>query len=404
MRMRRRNHGVSRSFTEFLIRGLFPSVKLRVLRGFLVISFFAFLSCNNAPDKGPETWEDTRSLKDLYNNHFLMGNIISTGDLGNNARFGYLKRHYNSVTAENQMKPNDIAPYSQPTDDNWAYRFTNADRIVDAALAEGMSVVGHTLIWHSQTPAWLTTGDAATVEANLNKYVTDVVTHFKGRVISWDVVNEAMRDGLNANDAINWRLCLRTFSTGNGWHIIGSEYIEKAFLMARVADPDAKLYYNDYNLNSSSNKYLAVYNMVYDINSRYSDMLGRPLIDGIGMQSHHHLGTNPQTVNTSIKKFAELGVEIAISELDIIAATSLPNTAPPRPWSPLSDVDIAQKQAEQYAAMFRIFKDNAAVISRVTFWGIDDGTSWRGYVQPTLLNADYSLKPAFYAVLNPDRY
>jgi len=370
----------------------------------LLFSFFFFLlfvfSCGDGPEEPiPETWQEAQPLYDLYANDFLMGNIISTGDLTNTTRFGYLKRHFNTVTAENQMKPNDIAPSSQPTGDAvWNFRFTNADRIVEAAHAEGMSVVGHTLIWHSQTPGWLTTGDAATVEANLNKYVTEVVTHFKDKLISWDVVNEAIKDNPTVSEAANWESCLRPIS-GNGWLKIGSSYIEKAFLAARAADPDVKLYYNDYNLNSSSNKYLAVYNMVNDINTRHSNVGGRPLIDGIGMQSHHHTATNPQTIQTSIEKFRPLEVEIAISELDIMAAGNIPegNNVP---WNEAA----AQKQAALYAAMFTVFKNNADIIKRVTFWGIDDRTSWRSVNYPTLLDKDYGLKPAFHAVMNPGSY
>jgi len=390
------NHGVTRRKNNF-------RTKTSVV--FFLFSFLAFLSCNGVPEDPltvkPETWEDARPLQDLYANDFLMGNIISTGDINNATRFGYLKRHFNTVTAENQMKPNDIAPSSKPAvGAGWNYRFTNADKIVAAARAEGMAVVGHTLIWHSQTPTWLTADDAATVEANLDKYVTEVVTHFKDMLISWDVVNEAMRDGtITTSDAADWKGCLRPVA-GNGWLKIGPEYIEKAFLAARAADPDVQLYYNDFNLNNAG-KALAVYNMVNDINTRHSNVGGRPLIDGIGMQSHHRLLTDPLSVDASIKLFASLGVEIAISELDIIATDNLPNPEPNKPWSPLSDATIAQKQAAHYAAMFKIFLNNAADIERVTFWGIDDGTSWRGFSHPTLLNADYSLKPAFYAVMNP---
>jgi len=382
--------------------------KVKSLAFFFFLSSLFFFSCNVAPEDdsskkkpadNPKTWEEASPLKDIYKNNFLMGNIISPGDLNNTTRFGYLKRHYNSITAENQMKPNYIAPYSKPADDNWVYRWTDADRIVDAAIAEGMSMVGHTLIWHSQTPAWLTTGDKATVEANLEKYVTDVVTHFKGRLISWDVVNEAMRDGLQQADVTgtNWKNCLRT-TPENGWYIIGPEYIEKAFLAARAADPYVKLYYNDYNLNSSSFKYRAVYNMVKEINNKYPNVGGRPLIDGIGMQSHHHTNTAPQTIQTSIDLFALLGVEISISELDIMAAGNIPEGNVT--WNEAA----AQKQAALYAAMFKVFIANANIVKRVTFWGIDDRTSWRSIHYPTLLDKDYNLKPAFHAVTNPDNF
>jgi endo-1,4-beta-xylanase len=377
---------------------------------FLLLLSFFFFSCNETPEEEktwngpPVLWNTVEPLQDIYQNYFLMGNIISPNDLSSgNVRFDILKYHYNTLTAENQMNPDNIAPSPKPVDDNWAYRFTGADAIVDAALAEGMNVVGHTLIWHSQTPSWLTEGDAAAVEANLNKYVTEVVTHFKDKLISWDVVNEAMKESSDITEsaAADWKTCLRP-QAGNKWLVIGPEYIEKAFLAARAADPDVKLFYNDYGLNYNKSvgyKALAVYNMVKDINERYPNEGGRPLIDGIGMQSHHHLNTSPETVEDSIKMFASLGVEIAISELDIIAAGKLLSGSPP--WNEKA----AQRQAAKYSAMFKIFKKHSDKISRVTFWGIDDETHWRtkdgSDAHAALLDKDYKLKPAFYAVMEP---
>jgi endo-1,4-beta-xylanase len=266
--------------------------------------------------------------------------------------------------------------------------------MVTAARNAGLKMHGHTLIWHQQSPVWLAAGG----EAYLNKFVTDVASHFKGKLISWDVVNEAVRDGLTPADAAGeWRDCLRM--TDSPWNkAIGPEYIEKAFLAARAADPDVKLFYNDYNLNNEY-KARAVYNMVRDINGRYPNEGGRKLIDGIGMQSHHHLNTNPQSVKASIELFASLGVEIAISEMDIQAAKASYN-ALTNTW----DDSAAQSQAKQYAAMFRIFKDHKTHITRVTFWGLDDRTSWRANAYPTLLDRDYGLKPAFHAVSEPENY
>ena len=364
----------------------------------ILLIIFLLLSCNvgdtdnNGNTVWGDTWDTAQPLKDIYKKKFLMGNIISPSDLNNNAvstiRFNYLKRHFNTLTAENHMKPDNIAPRTPPDSDDWNYQWTSADNIVAAAEAAKMNVVGHTLIWHSQTPAWLTTGTKEIVENNLNKYVTEVVDHFKGKLISWDVVNEAMRDGLTASDTSDgkWKTCLRPLS-GNRWAIV-DDYIEKAFLAARAADPDVKLYYNDYNLNDA-NKARAVYNMVNDINTRHGK-----IIDGIGMQSHHNKGTDPKTVDTSIKLFASLGVEVAISELDILTTTNLTAV----PWNE----DDIKTQAKRYALMFEVFKNNASNISRVTFWGIDDGTSWRKAYFPTLLDENYKLKPAFYAVTNPN--
>jgi endo-1,4-beta-xylanase len=371
------------------------------IAGSIIPAFSCDFSFKEKPDEDePASWDTAKPLHEIYKNDFLMGNIVSPGDLGT-VRFNILTRHFNTATAENHMKPDFIAPSSKPTSDDWAYRWTQADSIVNAVNAAGLKMHGHTLIWHSQTPSWLSAGDKETVLANLEKYVTEVVTHFKGRLISWDVVNEAMRDGLTSADAAgDWKNCLRT--TGNAWNTnIGPEYIEKAFLAARAADPDAKLFYNDYSLNSfqGNNKQRAVYNMVRDINNRYPNVGGRPLIDGIGMQSHHHLNTTPESVEASIELFSSLNVDITISEMDIQAAKASYNNLT-NSW----DDNAARNQAQKYAAMFRIFKKHASKISRVTFWGLDDGTSWRKDSHPTLLDKDYNLKPAFYAVVNPDKY
>jgi endo-1,4-beta-xylanase len=368
----------------------------------LLIAGSLFVSCNTSPEETVETsvtWQEAQPLHEIYSDYFMMGNIIrNTGDFTNSSRFGILKRHYNTVTAENDMKPDHLAPSVNPgsVSDNWVYRFGTADSIVNKAIAEGFKVHGHTLIWHSQSPAWLAAGGGE----YLDKFVNDVVTHYKGKVISWDVVNEAFRDGVDENDAANWRNCLRMENpNGSPWYqTMGADYIEKAFLAARAADPDAKLYYNDYSLNNAG-KSRAVYNMVKEINERNSNVEGRPLIDGIGMQTHHHLYTDPQTVETAIALFASLGVEIAVSEMDIQAAGTFGNN-PTVTW----DDNAAQRQARQYAAMFKIFKRYSSNIVRITFWGLDDGTSWRSASHPTLMNSDFSLKPAFYAVMNPNKY
>jgi endo-1,4-beta-xylanase len=293
------------------------------------------------------------------------------------------------------MKPDAMQPYPG--------NFNYPDTMVNAVLAAGMQIHGHTLVWHSQTPSWMNTGvskDQAI--ANMTNHITTVMTHYKDKILSWDVVNEAMRNDSSAS--VDWRDSLRKAENANQsensrWNqIIGAEYIEIAFKAARDADPAAKLYYNDFNLNMSNyNKAHAVYNMVNDINQRYPNYGGRKLIDGIGMQSHHHLNTDPATVQQSIQLFASLGVEIAISELDIQTVGFYGS-----PYSSFTE-EAAKAQANKYAALFKIFKNHAASISRVTFWGIDDPHSWMSSSYPNLFNSSYKAKPAFYAAEDPNR-
>jgi len=374
----------------------------KILLLIAAVLFPLFLACNTSVTQD-HTWDTATPLHEVYKNHFPIGNIVRSPSEVTTMRFDILKRHFNEATAENNMKPDFIAPQNKPAAGAaWNYRFANADTIVNAVLAAGMKMHGHTLVWHSQTPRWLT-GDSnnndlgrAETLANLEKYVTDVTAHFKGRLATWDVANEVFRDGLsNVTNSTDWKTCLRY--NDNPWNrIIGAEYIELAFLAARAADPDVLLYYNDYNLNNA-NKAQAVFNMVRDINNRYPNAGGRKLIDGIGMQSHHHVRTSPESVEASINLFSSLGVDIAITELDIQAAGTFGSPPITYVWND----DTAKIQADQYAAMFRIFIRHSSKITRVTFWGLDDGTSWRSSSHPLLMDKDYNLKPAFYAVVNP---
>jgi len=340
-------------------------------------------------DEEPEVKDDV-SLASRYAGSFLMGNVASPSDLGT-ARFELLKKHFNVLTAENAMKPEALAPAAK----GGAYKWTAADRVAQAALDAGMKLHGHTLVWHQQTPAWLYADGE-----NLAAYVTEAAAHFKGKVISWDVVNEAIRD--NAPDPADWKSSLRDEPAGNSWlAALGSGYVEEAFRAARAADSEAKLYYNDYNLDNEA-KAKTVYAMVKEINANNGNVGGRPLIDGIGMQAHYSVFTDPAKVEASIKLFASLGVEVAISELDVQAVFA----GSTQGFSEWNDT-VARKQAEQYAALFNVFSRNAASVSRVTFWGIDDASSWRSANKPCLFEkqgSEYAAKPAFYAVVNPADY
>jgi endo-1,4-beta-xylanase len=344
----------------------------------------------------PQPWSALSPLHEHYTGKFLLGNVVSPSDLnGGGVRFNLLKKHFNVLTAENAMKPDALRSSTKPALLTGGFNFGSADSLVNAAIAAGMQVHGHTLVWHQQTPAWMNTG-VTRDEAidNLEAHVTTVVTHFKDKLLSWDVVNEAMRD--DSSPSTDWRDSLRKnqgdASGQSKWNtIIGDEYIELAFKAARDADPSAKLYYNDYNLNMSNHdKAYAVYRMVQDINARYPNYGGRKLIDGIGMQSHHHIGTDPVTVEDSIKLFASLNVDIVISELDIQTFVGGAGG--------LTKEAAFTQQAQKYAQLFAIFTKYADKISRVTFWGIDDGKSWRSSSYPCLFDAALNAKPAFYAV------
>jgi len=335
---------------------------------------------------------DLKPIKEQYEDYFLIGNAISAEDL-EGVRLDLLKMHHNVVTAGNAMKPDAL----QPTKGN--FTFDAADEMVNKVLAEGMLMHGHTLVWHSQSPDWLNkdaNGNPLSREEaleNMRTHIKTVVEHFGNRVISWDVVNEAMND--NPTNPTDWRAALRK---SPWYYAVGDDYVEQAFLAAREVlddhpDWDIKLYYNDYN-DDNQNKATAIYSMVKELNDKYAETHpGKKLIDGIGMQAHYNLSTNPENVKLSLEKFASLGVEVSVTELDIMAGSNRQLTE-----------EQEKAQAYLYAQLFKIYKEHADKITRVTFWGMDDGTSWRSDNSPLLFDKNLKAKAAYYAVIDPEKY
>jgi len=319
------------------------------------------------------------SLREAHAGYFLVGNVISPRNLGRES-FDVLTRHFNIVTAENHMKPDHLQR------ERGVFTFTHADNIVNAALEAGMYVHGHTLAWHNQSPAWKNYDGISREQAieNLQTHIRTVMEHFRGRVRSWDVVNEVMIN--NPANPEDWVASLRP----TPWlRAIGPEYIEIAFRTARETDPTVLLYYNDYNMDNQR-KARAVYHMIRDINARNPDVMGRPLIDGMGMQGHYNLGTLVENVRGSMRRFASLGVQVSITELDILAGSNYR----------LTEAQAIQ-QGIMYARLFALFREHAHFIDRVTIWGIDDEHSWRARQNPVLFDAWYRAKPAFFGALQP---
>ncbi|WP_342481369.1 endo-1,4-beta-xylanase [Paenibacillus sp. FSL L8-0340] len=340
--------------------------------------------------------KDLIPVKTAYQNDFLIGNAITAEDL-EGVRLELLKMHHNAATAGNAMKPDAL----QPAKGN--FTFDAADSMVAKVRAEGMLMHGHVLVWHQQSPVWMnTTKDAEgnslplgrdEALANLQTHIKTVVEHFGDKVISWDVVNEAMSD--NPGNPADWETSLRH----SPWKsAIGADYVEQAFLAAREVldqhpDWNIKLYYNDYN-EDNQNKAAAIYNMVKAINDRYAlTHPGKHLIDGVGMQGHYSVNTNPENVKLSLEKFISLGVEVSITELDIQAGSN----------NQLSG-KLANAQGYLYAQLMELFKTHAANIKRVTFWGLDDHTSWRASANPLLFDKNLQAKPAYYGVINPGKF
>ncbi|MGD0031990.1 endo-1,4-beta-xylanase [Paenibacillus illinoisensis] len=339
----------------------------------------------------PPIQENLPDLKEVYKDHFLIGNIVNPATF-DETRLKLLTKHHNVVTFENDMKPD----YAYNADRQ--FDFTAEDALVQRVQDAGLDLHGHVLVWHAQSPTWLHTaasGEPLSREealTNLRTHVKTVVEHFGDKVISWDVVNEAMND--NPANPQDWKNALRN----SGWlQAIGPDFLEEAYLAAKeVIDEngwDIKLYYNDYN-DDNQNKSTAIYSMVKEINENYAkDHPGEKLIDGIGMQAHYNLGTRLDNVKMSLERFISLGVEVSITELDIMAGTN----------SAITEKE-AKQQAYLYASLMDLYKKNSEHIPRVTFWGLNDSTSWRAEQNPTLFDKNFQAKEAFYGVVDPEKY
>ncbi|MFD5419325.1 non-reducing end alpha-L-arabinofuranosidase family hydrolase [Streptomyces sp. NPDC127069] len=282
------------------------------------------------------------------------GTAVAAGRLGDSAYSTILDREFNMVTPENEMKWDA----TEPSRGN--FNFAAADRIVDHAAAHGQRLRGHTAVWHSQLPLWVKSiGDANTLRGVMNNHITALMSHYKGKVYAWDVVNEAFADGSTQHRDSVFQ------------NVLGNGFIEEAFRTARAADPAAKLCYNDYNIeNWSDAKTQGVYSMVKDFKSR-----GVP-IDCVGFQSHFGPGGPPSSLRTTLAAFAALGVDVQLTELD-----------------------IAQASPAHYADTVKACL-SVARCTGITVWGIRDGDSWRRGESPLLFDENGRPKTAYTAVVN----
>jgi endo-1,4-beta-xylanase len=352
-------------------------------------------------------------LKDQFGGYFLMGNIFNPSDISGEGASAQIKnerlvRHYNILTAENNMKPQYISS------GQGSYAFDDADNMVNAAIASGFKVHGHTLLWHSQIPEWQKNMAGADRETALNamkKYVTDVVSHFAGRIYSWDVLNEVFPDGVAAQ--ADWKTSMRKTGDSQGanpWFAaIGSDFVYEGFLAARLADPSAVLYYNDYNTDQMG-KATMIRDMVLDVNNRYkaafpnaahSNNGTRSLIEGIGMQEHHNTEVSVLSIRNTINLFRPLGIKLSVSELDILAQTYAqfrPIGVGPNRQTNTTVTNLGLSlQAAKYADFMKLYLSNSDIIERVSLWGVTDNQSWRSAGLPLLFDPSGKAKPAYYS-------
>jgi endo-1,4-beta-xylanase len=290
-----------------------------------------------------------------------------TGSMINNSTVTSLAAaQFDMMTPGNEMKWDTTEP------SNGSYNFGPADNYVSWAQSHGLRVRGHNLVWHSQLPSWVSSLPLSQVQSAMESHITTEVTHFKGKVYSWDVVNEPFNDdGTLRTDVFD--------------QAMGQGYIADALRTAHAADPNAKLYLNDYNIEGENAKSNAMYNLVSSLKAQ-----GVP-IDGVGLESHFIVGQMPSSMLANMQRFAALGVDVAVTELD------------DRIQLPASSANL-QQQATDYAT---VVKDCLAV-SRcvgVSQWGVGDADSWvpstfSGWGAATMYDQNYQPKPAYNATLS----
>ena len=315
-------------------------------------------------------------LAAAYASHFRIGAAVNPRTLMTHAEL--LVRHFNSMTAENEMKWASVEP------EPGRFTFEAADRLVAFAAAHEMGVRGHTLVWHNQTPRWAFDGGRPRVLAGMRSHIDAVVGRYRGRLYAWDVVNEAVADG--GSEALRRSPWLEA---------AGEDFIAEAFRAAHRADPDAQLFYNDYNAVLPG-KRERIFALVRDLRAA-----GVP-VHGIGVQGHWRLETpSAEDIRAGLDLFGSLGVRLHVTELDVSvhpAGTGAAATAEAGP-------DLLERQARRYGELFAIFRGYRGVLDSVTFWGIADDATWLDHFPvrgrkdwPLLFDAAHRPKPAFEAV------
>lgn len=330
-----------------------------------------------------------RVIKDAFQDAFRIG---MAGDVPvgySDEELLLATKHFSAVTPENCMKPEPV----HPEEGRW--RFERTDALVEWAEQNKLSIHGHTLVWHAQTPDWFfRDGDKATVTQRLKDHIQALVGRYKGKVQSWDVVNEAIHDGGNAETETTEAL------RNSKWmQLLGPEYLTLAFQFAHEADPDATLYYNDYNIESGPKHASSLVLLKRLLDEKAP-------IHAVGIQGHWRSGIVPfEDIDRAISDYASLGLKVSITELDVTIRGASGGQfggglgRGPRASTPASVEDLDQ-QAKDYAQLFAIFAKHKDVIERITFWGLNDRRTWRQGQHPLILDAAGRPKSAYAAIVD----
>lgn len=367
---------------------------MKTLKLFLSIAVLGTLAvgCTEVADKPSEP----KTLRQAYQDAFYIGTALNRFQIeeSDSVMAEIVGKEFSSITAENMMKSMHIHPKRD------TFNFEMADNFVALGEKYDMFVHGHTLVWHSQLSPWFSTiEDSLEFAEATEKHIKDIVSRYKGKIDSWDVVNEALNeDGSLRNSVFLQKM--------------GEDYLASAFKWAAEADNEVDLYYNDYNMTNPEKRQGAI--------TMVKNILDQGIkVDGIGMQGHWHLNSpSLEEIEQSILDYSALGVKVAITELDV---SVLPN-----PWD-LEGAEISQnfenseemnpykdglpdsiqtKLANRYKDIFSLFLKHRDKISRVTFWGVSDGQSWlngfpiRGRTNyPLLFDRDLKPKAAYDSIM-----
>ncbi|UCG56225.1 MAG: endo-1,4-beta-xylanase [Phycisphaerales bacterium] len=343
------------------------------------------------------------ALKAVFEDDFYIGAALSLNQISGNEpdSTALVEKHFNSITPENILKWEEVHPEPKK------FNFEPADRFVALGEKNNMHIVGHTLIWFNQTPDWVfqdesgNSLDRKALLERMREHIFTVMGRYKGRIHGWDVVNEAI-----ASDG--------RFKECKWFEIIGEDYVLKAFEYARQADPNAQLYYNEYDLEKQP-KREAVLRLIRDLQSK------GVRIDGIGIQGHWFLDyPSIEELETSILALSRLNINVMVTEMDIGVLPFYPvdselmdlasfDPETQKKYNPYPDglPDSVQKDlADRYGGLFSLFHKHRDKISRVTFWAVHDGQSWRSYMpisgrtdHPMLFDHHCKPKPAFDVVV-----
>ncbi len=366
-------------FTSFLLGILFTSL--------------LFVQCNSKTTENADNSEEIeKGLAAYYEDYFPIGVAVYPGALQDSAKSNLIVKEFKSMTAENVMKAGPIHP--KPDIYNWG----PADIVSDFAKANDMKLRGHALVWHQQHPNWFFTeenGDTISKETlfeRMEEHITSVVTRYKDVIYAWDVVNEAVSDNSN--------FVYRQESPY--YKIAGEEYLAKAFEYAHAADPDAKLFYNDYNAVRPEKV-----DRIYELVKKLVDA-GVP-IHGVGIQAHWSIfEPTEKELRDAIEKYASLGLEVQITELDVSIYKWEKERRAIRDGEVFEFTpELEEKQLQQYDMFFRVFRDYKKTITGVTFWNISDQYSWldtypvegrKNY--PLLFDEELKRKKAYYKIID----